>query len=64
MAFLPWVANIPGEQGTLDITFFTKCRDLFTMARLYVGNLDARVTAGELEDEFRVFGVLRRSGSV
>uniref|UniRef100_A0A453PUF9 RRM domain-containing protein n=2 Tax=Aegilops tauschii subsp. strangulata TaxID=200361 RepID=A0A453PUF9_AEGTS len=34
-------------------------RDLFTMARLYVGNLDARVTAGELEDEFRVFGVLR-----
>ncbi|KAF7086405.1 hypothetical protein CFC21_089693 [Triticum aestivum] len=29
------------------------------MARLYVGNLDARVTAGELEDEFRVFGVLR-----
>ncbi|KAK3128582.1 hypothetical protein QOZ80_6BG0463700 [Eleusine coracana subsp. coracana] len=29
------------------------------MARLYVGNLDARVTARELEDEFRVFGVLR-----
>nr|CAB3469570.1 unnamed protein product [Digitaria exilis] len=23
------------------------------MARLYVGNLDPRVTAGELEDEFR-----------
>ncbi|EMS58509.1 Serine/arginine-rich splicing factor 7 [Triticum urartu] len=36
-----------------------KGADLFTMARLYVGNLDARVTAGELEDEFRVFGVLR-----
>uniref|UniRef100_A0A0D9VM06 RRM domain-containing protein n=1 Tax=Leersia perrieri TaxID=77586 RepID=A0A0D9VM06_9ORYZ len=34
-------------------------RDLFTMARLYVGNLDPRVTSGELEDEFRVFGVLR-----
>uniref|UniRef100_A0A453PUI3 RRM domain-containing protein n=1 Tax=Aegilops tauschii subsp. strangulata TaxID=200361 RepID=A0A453PUI3_AEGTS len=34
------------------------------MARLYVGNLDARVTAGELEDEFRVFGVLRRSVSL
>ncbi|KAF8697973.1 hypothetical protein HU200_035475 [Digitaria exilis] len=29
------------------------------MARLYVGNLDPRVTAGELEDEFRTFGVLR-----
>uniref|UniRef100_A0A0E0GDW0 Uncharacterized protein n=1 Tax=Oryza nivara TaxID=4536 RepID=A0A0E0GDW0_ORYNI len=29
------------------------------MARLYVGNLDPRVTSGELEDEFRVFGVLR-----
>lgn len=30
------------------------------MARVYVGNLDPRVTARELEDEFRVFGVLRR----
>ncbi|AQL02067.1 Serine/arginine-rich splicing factor RSZ22 [Zea mays] len=30
------------------------------MARVYVGNLDSRVTSGELEDEFRVFGVLRR----
>ncbi|CAN6202254.1 unnamed protein product [Urochloa humidicola] len=29
------------------------------MARLYVGNLDPRVTARELEDEFRSFGVLR-----
>ncbi|XP_074564676.1 serine/arginine-rich splicing factor RSZ21-like [Curcuma longa] len=29
------------------------------MARLYVGNLDPRMTARELEDEFRVFGVLR-----
>ncbi|RWW01645.1 hypothetical protein GW17_00035301, partial [Ensete ventricosum] len=29
------------------------------MARLYVGNLDPRTTARELEDEFRVFGVLR-----
>nr|CAD1827848.1 unnamed protein product [Ananas comosus var. bracteatus] len=28
-------------------------------ARVYVGNLDPRVTARELEDEFRVFGVLR-----
>ncbi|THU70451.1 hypothetical protein C4D60_Mb08t25140 [Musa balbisiana] len=29
------------------------------MARIYVGNLDPRTTARELEDEFRVFGVLR-----
>ncbi|KAM0918378.1 hypothetical protein ACQ4PT_008934 [Festuca glaucescens] len=29
------------------------------MARVYVGNLDPAVTARELEDEFRVFGVLR-----
>ncbi|MQL85547.1 hypothetical protein Taro_018061 [Colocasia esculenta] len=29
------------------------------MARLYVGNLDSRVTERELEDEFRGFGVLR-----
>ncbi|WOK99887.1 serine/arginine-rich splicing factor RSZ21A isoform X1 [Canna indica] len=29
------------------------------MARLYVGNLDPRTTARELEDKFRVFGVLR-----
>ena len=30
------------------------------MARVYVGNLDSRVTERELEDEFRAFGVLRR----
>lgn len=30
------------------------------MARVYVGNLDDRVSARDLEDEFRVFGVLRR----
>ncbi|XP_078157784.1 serine/arginine-rich 22 [Carex rostrata] len=29
------------------------------MARVYIGNLDSRVSARELEDEFRVFGVLR-----
>ncbi|XP_042420622.1 serine/arginine-rich splicing factor RSZ21A-like [Zingiber officinale] len=29
------------------------------MARLYVGNLEPRTTARELEDEFRVFGPLR-----
>lgn len=30
------------------------------MSRVYVGNLDPRVTERELEDEFRVYGVLRR----
>ncbi|KAL8227510.1 hypothetical protein R6Q57_015094 [Mikania cordata] len=30
------------------------------MARVYVGNLDPRVSERELEDEFRVYGVLRK----
>ncbi|KAL4372006.1 hypothetical protein AHAS_Ahas06G0222600 [Arachis hypogaea] len=30
-----------------------------TMSRVYVGNLDSRVTERDLEDEFRVFGVIR-----
>ncbi|KAJ7298998.1 hypothetical protein O6H91_05G113900 [Diphasiastrum complanatum] len=29
------------------------------MSRIYVGNLDPRATERELEDEFRVYGVLR-----
>ncbi|KAL2903205.1 Serine/arginine-rich splicing factor RSZ21A [Bienertia sinuspersici] len=29
------------------------------MARVYVGNLDPHVTERDLEDEFRVYGVLR-----
>ncbi|XP_022881515.1 serine/arginine-rich splicing factor RSZ22A-like [Olea europaea var. sylvestris] len=29
------------------------------MSRVYVGNLDPRVTERELEDEFRTFGVIR-----
>lgn len=29
------------------------------MARVYVGNLDPRVNERDLEDEFRMFGVLR-----
>ncbi|KAE8704967.1 Serine/arginine-rich splicing factor RSZ21 [Hibiscus syriacus] len=29
------------------------------MARVYVGNLDPRVTERDLEDEFKIFGVLR-----
>lgn len=31
-----------------------------TMSRVYVGNLDPRVTERDLEDEFRMYGVLRR----
>ncbi|KAK9104621.1 hypothetical protein Scep_021465 [Stephania cephalantha] len=30
------------------------------MSRVYVGNLDPRVSERDLEDEFRVYGVLRR----
>lgn len=30
------------------------------MSRVYVGNLDPRVNERDLEDEFRMFGVLRR----
>ena len=30
------------------------------MSRVYVGNLDPRVTERELEDEFRVYGVIKR----
>lgn len=30
------------------------------MSRVYVGNLDPRVSERDLEDEFRMFGVLRR----
>lgn len=29
------------------------------MSRVYVGNLDSRVSERDLEDEFRVFGVIR-----
>lgn len=34
--------------------------NLIGMSRVYVGNLDPRVTERELEDEFRVYGVIRR----
>lgn len=30
------------------------------MSRVYVGNLSPRVSEADLEDEFRVFGVIRR----
>ncbi|MFS7930322.1 putative RNA recognition motif domain, nucleotide-binding alpha-beta plait domain superfamily [Helianthus anomalus] len=29
------------------------------MSRVYVGNLDPRVSEREIEDEFRTFGVIR-----
>ncbi len=32
----------------------------WVMSRVYVGNLDSRATERDLEDEFRVYGVLRR----
>lgn len=32
------------------------------MSRIYVGNLDPRVSERELEDEFRTYGVIRRYG--
>nr|DAD23014.1 TPA_asm: hypothetical protein HUJ06_024477 [Nelumbo nucifera] len=32
------------------------------MSRVYVGNLDPRVTERELKDEFRDYGVIRRYG--
>ncbi|PQQ18310.1 serine/arginine-rich splicing factor RSZ21 isoform X2 [Prunus yedoensis var. nudiflora] len=39
---------------------FSKVESGFaTMARVYVGNLDPRVNERDLEDEFRMFGVLR-----
>jgi len=34
-------------------------RKSLKMSRVYVGNLDPRVSERELEDEFRVFGVIR-----
>ncbi|CAG7884862.1 unnamed protein product [Brassica rapa] len=34
------------------------------MSRVYVGNLDPRVTERELEDEFRVYGVIKRQALI
>ncbi|KAJ8526617.1 hypothetical protein K7X08_029094 [Anisodus acutangulus] len=34
-------------------------RCVLKMSRVYVGNLDPRVSERELEDEFRIFGVIR-----
>ena len=30
------------------------------MIRVYIGNLDARVSKQELDDEFRIYGIIRR----
>lgn len=50
--FLPFLLSVT----SLD----SVCRKYFKMSRVYVGNLDPRVSERELEDEFRVFGVIRR----
>lgn len=45
----------------VDILFcFPSSRCVLKMSRVYVGNLDPRVSERELEDEFRIFGVIRR----
>lgn len=49
--------NLGFDEKTLDIVDQVHWCE---MARLYVGNLDPRTTARELEDEFRAFGVIRR----
>lgn len=51
------------------LLFFSTCFECFValicsldqrMSRVYVGNLSPRVSEADLEDEFRVFGVIRR----
>jgi hypothetical protein len=44
----------------IDLLWLAGRWSCICMARVYVGNLDDRVSARDLEDEFRVFGVLRR----
>ena len=54
---------VPLALEWISVTFFVQIVSLLQaelMARVYVGNLDPRVTAREIEDEFRTFGVLRR----
>lgn len=54
---------VPLRLGVDFSDFFVQIVSLLQaelMARVYVGNLDPRVTAREIEDEFRTFGVLRR----
>ncbi|OQU85289.1 hypothetical protein SORBI_3004G211400 [Sorghum bicolor] len=46
----------PGARSLVKIVVLLQAE---LMARVYVGNLDPRVTAREIEDEFRTFGVLR-----
>ena len=33
---------------------------LLIMSRVYIGNLDARVSEQEFDDELRIYGVIRR----
>ena len=46
--------------GLIVTGFFSGRECSATMTRVYVGNLDPRVSDRDLEDEFRMFGVLRR----
>ncbi|KAF3658496.1 Serine/arginine-rich splicing factor RSZ21A [Capsicum annuum] len=46
-------ASLPSLGRCLTLGYYSE------MSRVYVGNLDPRVTERELEDEFRVFGVIR-----
>jgi hypothetical protein len=42
------------------IIFDVLNRYLLKMARVYVGNLDPRVSERDIVDEFRFFGVIKR----
>ncbi|KAJ6855091.1 hypothetical protein NC651_039920 [Populus alba x Populus x berolinensis] len=50
--------KLPAESSRLVLVLLT------IMSRVYVGNLDPRVSERDLEDEFRMYGVLRRSAFV
>ncbi|CAA0370935.1 unnamed protein product [Arabidopsis thaliana] len=55
--------ELRGMSGYHAVVMFSslssKTRGNLRMSRVYVGNLDPRVTERELEDEFRSFGVIR-----
>ncbi|KAK1553861.1 hypothetical protein Q3G72_004592 [Acer saccharum] len=56
------VAHIPPSLSLSSTKYLPKVatwKCFVRMSRVYVGNLDPRFTERELEDEFRMFGVLR-----